>query len=130
MIRTMLASTALALAVGASAPATAAEGALLVVVDPALDDRFRVKREVVDTVQERYGEPIAYDDARSRIPGDPQTRIVPGDTLDAGRAGPLPEGVEPLPTLADDGRWVRVDRHLVEVTPDDRIVMVVYDALR
>jgi len=42
----------------------------------------------------------------------------------------VPEGVEPLPTLADDGRWVRVDRHLVEVTPDDRIVMVVYDALR
>src|SRR5690606_4776014 len=104
-------------------------GDVTVVYDQELTGEFEVSREIIDRIQSEFGEHAVYDNGQ-QLPEGIDAAIAPGNMLpeEAG-AGPVPERLGDLPTLGEGTRWVSVGEHLVEVTPDNRIVMVLYDAL-
>lgn len=108
--------------------AGAASAETVVIFDPVATEKFEVKRDVVDAVQQTYSDAVVYEDP-DEIPAALQDEIKPGETLPSHAMEPLPEALGELETYGENSRWVRVGNHLVEVGPNNRIVMVVYDAL-
>jgi hypothetical protein len=99
-----------------------------VVYDKALSQEFEISREIVDRVKAEFGETAVYDNGQD-LPAGLDGALVPGNTLPEGVAGEVPAELGDLPTLGEGTHWVAAGEHLVEVTPDNTIVMVVYDAL-
>ncbi len=100
-----------------------------IVYDKELTKEFEVNREIVDRVEAAFGKTAVYDNGQD-LPAGLDDALEPGNKL--------PEGVDvkdppaelgDLPTLGTGTHWVAAGEHLVEVTPDNTIVMVVYDAL-
>ena len=104
-------------------------GNVTIVYDKALSDEFEVSRDIVERVQAEFGEHAVYDNGQD-LPEGIDAQLAPGNPLPEGvEVGDVPEQLGDLPTLGEGTRWVAVGEHLVEVTPDNTIVMVVYDAL-
>lgn len=129
------ASTALmaTLAAGQAATTTVVTDAdtgqtVTVVFDKSLSEEFEINREIVERVKAEFGESAVYDNGQD-LPAGLDAALVPGNTLPEDVAGEVPAGLGDLPTLGEGSRWVSAGEHLVEVTPDNTIVMVVYDAL-
>ena len=123
MRRTILA----ALFVGAATTMAGAD--VVVVYDVALGQKFELKREIVDRVQEEFGEHAVYE-STEELPPSIETEIVPGEPLaENAPVEPVPEELGDLPTLGEDTHWIATGNHLVEVTDDNTVVMVVYEAL-
>jgi hypothetical protein len=123
MKRTILA----ALFVGAATTMAAAD--VVVVYDVALGEKFETKREIVDRVQEEFGKYAAFDSA-DELPPSIDKEIVPGEPLpENAPVEEVPDELGDLPTLGEDTLWIATGNHLVEVTDDNQVVMVVYEAL-
>ena len=104
-------------------------GKVTIVYDKALSEEFEIDREIVDRVQAEFGEHAVYDNGQD-LPEGIEDSIVPGSVLpETAEVQDVPEQLGDLPTLADGSHWIAVGEHLVEVTPDNTVVMVVYDAL-
>ena len=99
-----------------------------VVYDKTLSEEFEINREIVERVKAEFGESAVYDNGQD-LPAGLDEALVPGNTLPEGVAGEVPAELGDLPTLGEGTHWVAAGEHLVEVTPDNTIVMVVYDAL-
>jgi len=125
MHRTLLAVT---LAAGLAAPALAADR--IIVYDASLGDKFAAKRDIVDLVTDADGPAAVYDTGQELPEGFDQT-IVPRTSLAADAVKePVPAPLAgKLPHTELGTEWAMVGNHLVELTDDDRIVMVVYDVL-
>jgi hypothetical protein len=135
MKRTLLAALFLGAATSFTAAADIAAGDIeagkaTIVYDASLAEKFEVKREIVEEAQAAFGEAAAYETPQD-LPETVNAEIVPGKTLPEGaQTGDVPAELGNLPTLADEGsHWVAAGNHLVEVTDDNTIVMVVYNAL-
>lgn len=110
--------------------ATSALGAAVIVYDMELTEKFEAKRDIVDMVQEVYGETAVYSTG-DELPEDLDAALTPRQ--------PLPETVEisavpeplmgKLPHTEEGTKWYKVGDHLVEVGADNMIVMTVYDVL-
>jgi hypothetical protein len=104
-------------------------GKVTIVYDKALSEEFAVSRDIVDRVKAEFGEHAVYDNGQD-LPQGMDGSIAPGAMLpESVEVGEVPEQLGDLPTLAEGSHWVTVGEHLVEVTPDNTVVMVVYDAL-
>jgi len=104
-------------------------GETVVVFDPALSEKFKIEREVVDEVAAKFGKAAVFSSGKN-LPEGLDASIVPGNTLpESADVKDVPESLRDLPTSAPGTHWVAIGEHLVEVTPDNEIVMVVYDAL-
>lgn len=104
-------------------------GDVTVVYDKALTEEFEVSREIIDRVEAEFGQSAVYDNGQD-LPQGLDAALAPGNMLPEGvETAAVPEQLGDLPTLGQGTSWVAVGEHLVEVTPDNRIVMVVYDAL-
>ena len=99
-----------------------------IVYDKALSEEFEINREIVERVKAEFGDSAVYDNGQD-LPAGLDAALVPGSTLPDGVTGEVPAELGDLPTLGDGTHWVTAGEHLVEVTPDNTIVMVVYDAL-
>lgn len=102
-----------------------------IVAYDSLSAKFSDKREVVDSVQQLYGETIAYEKGET-LPDTITSELVPGNTLpgDAPTREVDPELADMIEdNLPEGARWVEVGPHLVAVDQEDRIVMVVYDVV-
>jgi hypothetical protein len=100
-----------------------------VIYDKALSEEFEIKREIVERVKEEFGENAVFD-AGQGLPEGLKAALVPGSSLpDDVETGDVPSELSDLPTLGEGTRWVTAGEHLVEVTDDNSIVMIVYDAL-
>ncbi len=134
MKRTLLAAlflgAATSFAVADMAASDIEAGKATIVYDATMAEKFEIKREIVDEAQAAFGEAAAYETPQE-LPAAVNAEIVPGNTLPEGAAtGEVPAELGDLPTLADEGsHWVAAGNHLVEVTDDNMIVMVVYNAL-
>lgn len=104
-------------------------GQAVVVFDPELSKEFAIKREVVDEVAAKFGKSAVFDNGH-QLPKGLDMAIAPGNTLpDSAEVRDVPAELSDLPVSGEGLHWVAVGEHLVEVTPDNRIVLVVYDAL-
>ena len=104
-------------------------GEVTVVYDETLTEEFEVNRAIVERVQAEFGEYAAYE-STDELPPAINSEIVPGEMLPEGApVEPVPAALSDLPTLGEGTRWMQTGNHLVEVADDNRIVMVVYDAL-
>lgn len=104
-------------------------GEVVVVYDPELGEEFKIEREVVDEVAAKFGKAAVFASGK-HLPKRLDASIVPGNTLPhSAKVKDVPASLRDLPTSAPNTHWVAIGEHLVEVTPDNRIVMVVYDAL-
>jgi hypothetical protein len=102
---------------------------ITVVYDKELSREFEISREIVDRVEAEFGKTAVYDNGQD-LPPTVDAALVPGNTLPAGaEVTQPPAALGDLPTLGEGTHWVAAGEHLVEVTPDNTIVMVVYDAL-
>jgi hypothetical protein len=134
MKRTLIAALILGagttFAVAETAATDIQAGKAVIVYDAALGEQFELKREIVERTQQAFGDSAAYETPQE-LPADVNAALVPGKTLpDDMATGEVPSELGDLPTLADEGsHWVAAGNHLVELTEDDRIVMVVYNAL-
>lgn len=137
MNRTLLAALFLGatttLAAGQSATTSVVTDAetgepVTVVYDKALSEEFEISREIVDRVKSEFGQAAVYDNGQ-QLPEGIDAALVPGNKLPEGVAGDVPAELGDLPTLGEGTHWVAAGEHLVEVTDDNTIVMVVYDAL-
>jgi hypothetical protein len=131
IIAALLLGAGTAFAAAADTAATDIEaGKATIVYDASLAEKFEIKREIVDEAQAAFGEAAAYETPQE-LPTSVNAEIVPGNALPEGAAtGEVPAELGDLPTLADEGsHWVAAGNHLVEVTDDNMIVMVVYNAL-
>lgn len=100
-----------------------------IIYDETLSDKFAIKREIVDQVQAIWGETAAYASG-DELPEGLTEEIVSGEPMpDAAPVEPVPTALIDLPKLLDDSRWVKSGNHLVELAPDNTVVMVVYDVL-
>ena len=102
----------------------------VVVYDKNLEEKFEAKREIVDMAKEIYGPTTVYDDGQ-QIPESVAKDLLPRRQLpDAARVTDVPEALAGrLPHTEPGTRWVQVGEHLIEVRPDETIVMGVYDVL-
>ena len=122
------------LAFGQAAPTTVVTDAdtgrpVTVVYDKALSEEFEIKREIVDRVKEEFGENAVFD-AGQDLPEGLDAALIPGSPMPEDvETSEVPSELSDLPTLGEGTHWVAAGEHLVEVTPDNTIVMVVYDAL-
>jgi hypothetical protein len=100
-----------------------------IVYDKELTKEFEINRQIVDRVQAAFGETAVYDNGQD-LPAGLDDALEPGNKLpeDIDTKEP-PAELGDLPTLGTGTHWVAAGEHLVEVTPDNTIVMVVYDAL-
>jgi hypothetical protein len=138
MNRTLLAALFLgamsSLAFGQAATTTVVTDAdsgrpVTVVYDKALSEEFEIKREIVDRVKEKFGENAVFD-AGQDLPEGLEAALLPGSPMpEEVEVGEVPPELSDLPTLGEGTRWVSAGEHLVEVTDDNTIVMIVYDAL-
>lgn len=104
-------------------------GETVVVFDPVLAEEFMIEREIIDEVAAKFGKSAVFANGEE-LPAGLDAEIAPGNILpDTSEVKPVPESLRDLPTSAPETHWVAIGEHLVEVTPDNRIVMVVYDAL-
>lgn len=104
-------------------------GQVTLVYDQALSKEFEVSREIIERIKAEFGESAVYDNGQD-LPEDLDGVLQPGGMLPADTdIAEVPEQLGDLPTLGEGTRWVAVGEHLVEVGPDNTIVMVVYDAL-
>jgi hypothetical protein len=100
-----------------------------IVYDKELTKEFEVSREIVDRVESTFGKTAVYDNGQD-LPAGLDQALTPGNTLPASVSVQEPPAeLGDLPTLGEGTHWVAAGEHLVEVTPDNTIVMVVYDAL-
>lgn len=118
-----------AIAAAALAPAAAFADAV-VVYDAGLGERFETKREIVEIAKDTYG-PTSVFDSGQQIPESVEQSLVAGRTLPGSvEAEPVPAALaDRLPHTEDGTRWVAVGEHLLELRPDDTIVMGVYAVL-
>ena len=97
---------------------------------PSLDKQFAAEREVVDLAAAIYGPTAVYDNGQ-QLPASIEAALVAGNPLPA--AAPIAEVPREmagrLPHTEPSTTWVRVSEHLLEVRPDNTIVMGVYDVL-
>lgn len=134
MKRTILAALLLGATTSLAGADTAAtdieSGKAVIVYDATMAEKFEIKRDIVDRAQKAWGEYAAYETPQD-LPDTVNAEIVPGNMLpDGAQTGDVPAELGDLPTLADEGsHWVAAGNHLVEVTDDNKIVMVVYNAL-
>lgn len=104
-------------------------GNVTVIYDETLSEEFNVSRAIIDRVQAEFGEHAVYDNGDD-LPDGIDQALVPGNTLPEDTpVAEVPEKLGDLPTLGEGTRWIAAGEHLVEVTPDNVIVMVLYDAL-
>ena len=104
-------------------------GDVTVVYDKELSSEFEVSREIIDRVEAEFGESAIFDNGQD-LPQGVDSALTPGNMLPEGvETAAVPDQLGDLPTLGQGSSWVAVGEHLVEVTRDNRIVMVVYDAL-
>ena len=104
-------------------------GQVTVVYDESLTKEFEVSRDILDRIQTEFGEHAVYDNGQ-QLPEGVNDAIAPGNMLpDSVETSAVPSRLGDLPTLGQGTHWVAVGEHMVEVTPDNRIVMVLYDAL-
>jgi hypothetical protein len=102
---------------------------ITVVYDKQLSKEFEISREIVDRVEAEFGNSAIYDNGQDLPPNVDET-LMPGNTLPASVSVQEPPAeLGDLPTLGEGTHWVAAGEHLVEVTPENTIVMVVYDAL-
>lgn len=140
MKRTLIAALLVGAATGIAAGQTTAPpvelgtvtdlgtGKVTVVYDEALTKEFEISREIIDRIQAEFGESAVYDNGQD-LPDSIDAALEPGNMLPEDiEVSAVPDKLGDLPTLGE-GRWVAVGDHLVEVSPDNRIVMVLYDAL-
>lgn len=123
-MRTFVTTSIAAALLGSTA--FAAEPVAVIVPEKAVE--MEMKREVVDFVQDKYGETAVYEDADA-LPDRLNRKIIPGAILPEEAMAAVPAGLDGMPTLREGSRWVRAGNHLVEIAPDGRIVMAVYDVL-
>jgi hypothetical protein len=134
MKRTLLAALLLGAATSYAAADTASadidSGKAVILYDATMAEKFEIKRVIVDRAQEAWGEYAAYETPQD-LPDTVNAEIVPGNMLPEGTpTQEVPAELGDLPTLADEGtHWVASGNHLIEVTDDNMIVMVVYNAL-
>ncbi|HET7410687.1 MAG TPA: hypothetical protein VFJ13_10860 [Paracoccaceae bacterium] len=104
-------------------------GEVTVVYDQELSEEFEVSRDIIDRVEAEFGQSAVYDNGQ-QLPEGIDDAIAPGNMLpETAGVSEVPEQLGDLPTLGVGTHWVAVGEHLVEVTPENRIVMVLYDAL-
>lgn len=109
--------------------AVPADVLVVIVYDAALGEKFEVKREIVDRVQQAFGEYAVYE-STEELPTSVENEIVPGERLpENAPVEEVPAALGDLPTLGEDTHWIATGNHLVEVTDDNQVVMVVYEAL-
>ena len=113
-----------------SLTATAASAEAVIGYDSELAEQFAAERMIVDLVIDHYG-PTAVFDTGDPLPQSVNELIVPRNPMPAGApVEPVPSTLAgDLPHTEDGTRWAKVGKHLVEMAPDDTIVMVVYDVL-
>lgn len=100
-----------------------------IIYDKELTREFEINREIVDRVQAAFGETAVYDNGQD-LPAGLDAALAPGNKLPEGvNVEEPPAELGDLPTLGEGTHWVAAGEHLVEVTPDNTIVMIVYDAL-
>ena len=134
MKRTLLAALLLGAATSYAAADTASadidSGKAVILYDATMAEKFEIKRVIVDRAQEAWGEYAAYETPQY-LPDTVTAENVPGNMLPEGTpTQEVPAELGDLPTLADEGtHWVASGNHLIEVTDDNMIVMVVYNAL-
>ena len=134
MKRTIIAALLLGATTAVAGADTAASdieaGKAVIVYDATLAEKFEIKREIVDRAQEVWGEYAAYETPQE-LPASVNAEIVPGMPLPEGApVSDVPAELGDLPTLADEGsHWIASGNHLIEVTEDNTVVMVVYNAL-
>ncbi|HET7410813.1 MAG TPA: hypothetical protein VFJ13_11495 [Paracoccaceae bacterium] len=117
------------LVAGGSTAAMAQDASLTLVYDAAPGEKFEIKRDIVDQVQAIWGETAAYESSEA-LPAGIENEIAPGEQMPANApVEPVPAALDDLPKLLDDSRWVKSGNHLVELTPDNTVAMVVYEAL-
>lgn len=117
-------------ALAAGLLAAPAFGAVVIVYDKDLGEEFAVEREIVDIVQQEYGEAAVYSTG-DNLPEALDAALTPKSPLPATPAvEPVPEEIaDKLPHTAEGTRWVKLGDHLVELDENDVIVMTVYDVL-
>jgi hypothetical protein len=123
--------TALLSTIAAAALVAAPALAQTIVAYDSLSAKFDDKRAVVDSVQQLYGETIAYEKGET-LPDTISDELVPGNTLpeEAPMKRVEPELAEMIEdNLPEGAQWVEVGPHLVAVDGERRIVMVVYDVV-
>lgn len=135
MKRTILAAlllgTATSVGFAQSAATDIQDGKAVILYDATLDEKFAIKREIVDRAQDAWGEYAAYETPQD-LPDSVNAEIVPGMMLlENAPMKDVPAELGDLPTLSDKGsHWIATGNHLVEVLEDGQtIVMVVYNAL-
>ena len=100
-----------------------------VVYDRSLSEEFEAKREIVGRVKEEFGKNVVFD-AGQELPEGLEAALLPGSPMPPEvNVGDVPPELGDLPKLGEGTRWVTAGEHLVEVTPENRIVMIIYDAL-
>jgi hypothetical protein len=100
-----------------------------IVYDKELTKEFEVSREIVDRVESAFGKTAVYDNGQD-LPAGLDQALTPGNKLPATiEVKDPPAELGDLPTLGEGTHWVAAGEHLVEIEPDNTIVMVVYDAL-
>lgn len=121
----------LALGLAAALIGGAAYAQAVYVFDPGLGETFEVKREVVDTIKRHYDNDIVHSSGNN-LPPEIASEIKPGEPLPAGaEVEDLPGDVAAdMPHSMEGSRWVEVGEHLIELGPDDRALVVVYDVVR
>ena len=124
-----LAAAVFAAGLGISS-ASAAGTEITIVYDADLGGEFAAKREIVELVKDSYGPNAVYDNTQA-IPESVVAELMPGETLPAGvETEAVPAALDGrLPNTEPETSWVKVGEHLLEVRPDNTIVMGVYDVL-
>jgi hypothetical protein len=125
MKRALLAALLAAPFVGGTAAAEA-----IIVYDTELGERFRIKKAVVETVTEMYGQTAVYDTGQD-LPQEFDRALTPGTKLPGEiDTRPVPEALRgKLPLSEMDTRWAAVGDHLVELRPDGSVAMTIYHVL-
>lgn len=97
--------------------------------DTTLGRKFTLEREIVDRAASVYGKSATFASG-DNLPSSIDRQIVAGDMLPPrAPTKPVPSALGDLPTLDQGDHWVAAGEHLIEVAPDNRIAMVIYDVL-
>lgn len=96
----------------------------------SLAQQFQAKRDIVQMSKQIYG-PTAVFNSGQKIPASVNRELAEGFKLPAAApVSPVPAAMAgKLPHTQPDTHWVRVGQHLLELTPNNTIVMGVYDVL-
>lgn len=106
----------------------ASSTAVIGTFDTTLGERFEIERAIVDRAAQVFGRAATFSSGRNLAPSI-ENSIVEGDMMPSGApVRAVPSALGDLPT-SQGGEWIATGEHLVEVAPDGRIAMVVYDVL-